>query len=343
MNGQLKKSNATCRSSRNLRLSAISLILLLLLGSAPRSYADEESPIDSEVVAASEPQVDFRVISTRRCPQDGYSLCTPEQYDYYRLDEKSQWQSGDLNEFLESLNADNPIAFFVHGNLVTWDTAFREGWQAANAMKPVAPRGSKLTVVMFTWESDRQSPLPSIDVEIKASRADTTGFYLAQLLQKLSPETHASLLGHSHGARAVAGALQLLGGGVVAGRALPGSSSPELLPRLRGVFLAGTLDHNSLASGKDYDRILNSAESVLNIRNSQDSILALYPLRMPFAESAMGKVGLKNRDWQRLGANQSRVQQMDVADIIGSSHDWAEYFRAPGITVVIAQHVYVSK
>ncbi len=342
MNVELRHSDVIDRLFQHFQLSGIVAVFLLLAAVTPQGYADDVIPTDTatEVAAESEPQIDFRVISTRTCPQDGYSLCTPEQYDYYRLHESSQWLTSDLNEFLASLNPENPVAFFVHGNLVTWETAFQEGWLAANAMKSAAPRDSRLTVVMFTWESDRQNPLPSIDVEIKASRADTTAFYLARLLRKLPSAMRASLVGHSHGARSIAGALQLLSGGSVAGRALPAPHSTDVLPALHAVFLAGTLDHNSLAPGKDYDRVLISAEGVLNVRNSRDSILALYPLRMPFAESAIGKVGLRDRDWRRLGENQSRIQQLDVAEIIGSSHEWVSYFQAPGINAAIAQYVH---
>ena len=344
MNVRLRHPCIAARLFEHIQLTGIlSALSLFLVAATPQAHAGNGSSADQGTeVVESEPQIDFHVISTRICPQDGYSLCTPEQFDYYRLDENNGWQSGDLAEFLSSLSPESPVSFFVHGNLVTWETAFQEGWQAANAMRSAAPAGSKLTVVMFTWESDRQSPLPGIDVEIKAARADTTGFYLAQLLRKLSPKMSVSLVGHSHGARAVAGALQLLSCGAVNGRALPATHSPDMLPSIRVVFLAGTLDHDSLAPGKDYDGVLNSAEAVLNVRNSRDSILALYPLRMPFAESAIGKVGLRDRDWRRLGANQNRVQQMDVADIIGNSHDWTSYFHAPGINASIAQYVYFS-
>ncbi|MBI1312023.1 alpha/beta hydrolase [bacterium] len=315
--------------------------LLISLGTAGAAGAADELIVPADPAAAtSHPQIDCHVVSTRRCPQEGHCLCGPEQYDYHQIDPAGQWQSSDLDGFLQSLTPTDPVCFFVHGNLVTWQEAFQEGLQAASAMQAVAPAGSRLTFVMLTWQSDRVFLLPGVDVEIKAKRADTTGFYLAQLVRRLPPDQKVCLVGHSHGARAVAGTLQLLGGGVVASRALPDEPATESPPRLRAVFLAGTLDHNSLEPGKTYDRVLTTAESVLNVRNSRDAILALYPLRLPFSESAIGRVGLKDREWSRLGSGQSRIQQIDVGHIIGSEHDWMAYFHHPVIATSLTPWVF---
>lgn len=324
-------------------LSGMAFLLFLLIPFGSTGAAEELIIPADPGTTASPPQIDFHVISTRRCPQDGHCLCGPEQYDYHYLDPTGQWQSNNLDGFLQSLSPADPVCFFVHGNLVTWQEAFQEGWQAASAMRAVAAAGSRLTFVMLTWQSDRVVLLPGIDVEIKAQRADTTGFYLAELIWRLPSRQKVCLVGHSHGARAVAGTLQLLGGGVVARRALSDPPQRESLPRLRAVFLAGTLDHNSLEPGKTYDRVLTTAESVLNVRNSHDAILALYPLRLPFAESAIGRVGLKDRDRRRLGSSQSRIQQIDVARIIGSEHDWMVYFHQPSIAAAIAPWAFFTQ
>jgi len=181
--------------------------------------------------------IDFWVISTRRCPQTGFCLCPPEQYEYFHRDsDHERWDASDLPEFLQSVTPTQPVCFFVHGNRISWCEAFSAGCHASEAIRATMPPGRRLTFVLCTWPSDRVSPLLTTDIKVKASRAQTTGFYLAQLIRGLPADERICLAGHSHGAMVVASALQLLGGGVVAGRVLR-NNDDSTARRIRAVFL----------------------------------------------------------------------------------------------------------
>jgi len=67
-------------------------------------------------------------------------------------------------------------------------------------------------------------------------------------------------------------------------------------------------------------------------------MLALYPLRKPFSESALGKVGLKKEDWRRIGYTH-RFKQIDVANMLGHEHGWTTYFADTLIACMISPYI----
>ncbi len=59
----------------------------------------------------------------------------------------------------------------------------------------------------------------------------------------------------------------------------------------------------------------------MNLYNSRDEALRLYPfLRRSGHHHAIGKVGLKNHDFARLGSLASRYSEHDIDSLLGDEH-----------------------
>ena len=80
----------------------------------------------------------------------------------------------------------------------------------------------------------------------------------------------------------VAAALHVLGGGEVDNVRLTWPAPPDL--RVRGVLLAGALDHHWLDPGQRFGMALCRTECLLVLRNDHDIVLTFYPLRKPFSK-----------------------------------------------------------
>lgn len=294
-----------------------------------------------EITAVPQAESDLWIVSARRCPQCD-DLCRPECLDYLqRLPDGSCIRS-DLNAFLSSLDGQGAVCFLVHGNLVSWQEAVRVGTRAVNSLKPELPPDSRTTFVIFTWPSEEVVPLLfTVDLAIKAQRSDTQAYYLASLMALLPTGQPVSLVGYSHGARSVAGALELLGGGEVACRRLCNGCSPVFggARPIRAAFVAAAIDHHWLRPGRRYGRTLCQVESLLLMNNHTDEALAFYPLRRPLSHRALGREGLSRRDWRKLGPLGAKIAEVDAAELVGTKHNWAYYARSAGVAELLAPYV----
>ena len=144
-------------------------------------------------------------------------------------------------------------------------------------------------MLFLSWPSDgiltltpgnpASSALPGVDVAILGRRAEMNGIRLARLVQMLPPECPVCLIGHSHGARMVASALHLMGGGTISECQL---SYQPAARRVRAIFAAAAIDHDWFNPGQRFDCGFRSAECMLNLKAPGDWALAVYPLRRPF-------------------------------------------------------------
>jgi hypothetical protein len=210
-------------------------------------------------------------------------------------------------------------------------------WRWLRAAAPDLP----LQFIFYTWPSEGyMSLLPATDLGILGRRGGFNGIYLAQLIAELPPDTPICLIGHSHGARAVASALHLLGGGDFQGYRSAGAFTDRR--PIRAVFAAAAMDHHWLVPGQRYGQALFRAESVLNLRNQADFALRLYPFRRPFSNQALGRVGLSSKDRRLLGPYQFRMTELDVTALLGDAHFWPTYYSRPEIARAIVPWVYFT-
>lgn len=326
--------------ARNGFFDSKAIFLLLVLAQIGLGQDTQSEVLGrAQVSNTSAGQIDYWIISTRECPQSFGDLCTPECFEYFhRLPDGSCVPSSWM-EFLEAVDPSGPVCFLVHGNLVGFEEAISQGWEVVEALSTHLPAGMPVTFVSFTWPSDEVVPLLiTADLQIKASRSDATAYYLASLINYLPPNQKVSLLGFSHGARSVAGTLELLGGGEVRGRRLPHGPAP---PRpMRASLIAAAMDHHWLRPGERNGRAICQLEALQVFFNCTDWALRYYPLRCPLSRHALGYTGLDERDWQALGEQAAKVQEVDAAELVETMHHWSYYIQSSGFTSLLAPYIF---
>jgi hypothetical protein len=217
-----------------------------------------------------------------------------------------------------------PVLIQVQGSLTTPDIAlggllWTHTWLRGNgAMRP------ETVVIAFDWPSQRVYRSDVRDINEKGRRAYIAGYHLARFVQGFPPGSRICLLGQSYGGRVVPSALHLLGGGGLDSQDHdPPARLPYLRPDLhvRGVILAGASDHDWLDPGRRLDRALQGCEAFLNLYNRSDDALILYPyLIRSDHHRALGRLGLTNRDFARLGPLAARYEERDTHDLLGTEH-----------------------
>ncbi|MCC7422966.1 MAG: alpha/beta hydrolase [Planctomycetaceae bacterium] len=281
---------------------------------------------------------DFWIVSSRNCIQQGNRTSASCPLDYYRCDRGNRRVAKDENEFRRSIPPGVPVCIVVHGSFTDWDTVCADAAATQRWLRAAAPH-LPVQIVLFSWPSEPTTVLlPPVDTGIMGTRAEFNDVYLSQLIQRIPAESPVSMIGHSHGARAISSTLHLMGGGIVQGYRYP---NPQAFPhRVRVVFMAGALDHHWLDPGERYGRALPRIDALLNVRNCQDWALAFYEWRRPFAGAALGKDGLYNEDRRRLGELNSKIREVDVSRLLGTNHLWPSYIRRPEIATAAVPYVY---
>lgn len=286
-------------------------------------------------------RVDYWIVSSRRCPQGNSCcpVCRRCQLDYFYFDEGPCGRFHDREAFLGWLRPGVPVCILVHGSSLSWKTIVEESEHMYRWIRGAAPE-RPLQVIIFSWPTDENINLLFAHFQIAAlgQRSAFHGFYLAQLISELPPESPVSLFGHSHGARTVAAALHLRAGGSVQRRRL---NCEMTEPRnIRVVFSAAALDHHWFNPGERYARALWQTEGLLNLRNRNDLALSLYPLRKPFSNRALGRAGFQRKDLRLLGPWGARVSQLDVTPLIGRGHGWAHYYVRPELARLFVPYLF---
>lgn len=234
-----------------------------------------------------------------------------------------------LDNLIKSIDPSIPVCLVVHGSFVPERTVVSEAVRSRRWLKNGA--GDRpFQMIYFRWESDLPvGPLVAFDVAILGQRASWNGFYLADLISRLPPNVQVGAVGHSHGARVISSALHLLGGGAVDGFCNPRLKQDQ--HRIRAAFVAGAVDHHWLNPGEEFDRALRRSDGIINLTNSRDPALAVYPLRAHGIRRALGRTGLTDRDQDSLGGLSRQLRSIEVGEIIGCSHTWPAWTNEPSV------------
>ena len=256
-----------------------------------------------------------------------------------RYDHCAGFHEANLQEMIESLLPGVPVCIFCHGSFVSWQDVLTESVETWKWLHHACP-DQPIQMIHFSWPSDRPSfsPVIQFDVNRLGLRAGRNGFYMASLVQQIPSECPVCLIGHSHGTRVIASALHLMGGGSVDSFVLAPGPFPQ--HRLRAVFAASAMDHKWLNPGERYGRALCPVECVLNLKNSCDPALFIYPLRRPFSCGALGYTGLTRRDRRQLGPSGDKIHDLDLTEAIGIGHYWPNYFRRPWLARAIRTYLF---
>jgi hypothetical protein len=217
-----------------------------------------------------------------------------------------------------------PVFIQVQGSLTTPDIAlggllWSRAWLDENGALP-----PDAVVIAFDWPSQRVYRNDVLDINEKGRRAYIAGFHLARFVQGFPPGSRICILGQSYGGRVVPSALHLLGGGCLNSQdhdpyVRLASLRPDL--RIRAIILEAASDHFWLDPEQRFDRALHACEGLLNIYNRRDEALALYPFLVRSSHTrAIGRIGLKQDDLDRLGPLAAKYEEHDSHDLLGVEH-----------------------
>ena len=278
----------------------------------------------------------FWVVSSRNCDDSmrpGGPCCSP---DYLQCDGSNHLQCISAECLRTSLIPGIPICLQVHGSFVDFNGSYEDARNTVRWLRAAAG-DQPFQMVFFAWPSDRHiSVFPQIDVGILGRRASRTGFFIADLINLFPPECPVCLIGHSHGARATSSALHLLGGGSVEGAFY---RRPVVPRRMRAIMVSAAIDHHWLNPGERFGRALWTTESLLNIRNKRDCALAVYTLRRPFGNRALGLSGFTNRDRRKLGSRVHRIREIDVSQQLRHGHIWPRFYERREMACLFLPHM----
>jgi len=247
------------------------------------------------------------------------------------------WQKSNLATFFAADGA-LPTCVWAHGNRTDACLARQEGLSVYHKLVSCQGDDRPVRFVIWSWPSDQEGG-PLNDVRIKAPRADVAGYYLAYVLDRMSPSTPVRLIGYSYGSRVVTSALQLTAGGTVAGQTLRQRQHPDRAP-LKTALLAAAEDCDWLLPGHRHGLALSKMDELLLVNNTCDRALRYYHYlygRKCDIE-ALGYVGLAKQCLT--AADQAKVTQIDACCLVGSEHEWSNYFAVPTIVARLQALVF---
>ncbi len=263
------------------------------------------------------------LVSTRPSKQSFGRECPVFCPRIQRIDHCGCLHRSSLADLAQSITPGVPVCIKVHGSFVSRDDVINES-PLLHRWLQAASGGQPFHQIDLTWPSSYPI-LPTIkcDSTYLGRRAARNGWYLAEFIRYLPPESPICLVGHSHGCRLISSALHLMAGGSVQGKIHPSSRAHGR--RIRAIFTAAAIKHDWLNPDERYDRALCSAECILNLRNRRDPALLVYPLRHPFSGRSLAITGFTKGDRRDLRAWSSRVADCDVTHLIGCRHGWPRY------------------
>jgi len=279
------------------------------------------------------------LISTRRAPLCSPSLEADQPLDYWYLNAHRQWVPADREAFLAADDPAVPTSIFIHGNRTSHQGAVRMG---SGMYRQLAKHAGQrpFRFVIWSWPADRIRGRNRKDVRVKAARSDVQSYYLARCVDQIHPDVPVSMMGYSFGARVITGALHMLAGGRVAGRALPKGSRQERT-QVRAVLVAAALDSDWLLPGRRNGLALSRLDRVLITRNACDPVLRWYPLMYHrHGPQALGYAGPACP--ARLGDDRQKLDALDLSCSVGKAHDWVCYFRAPALRARLGWYAFLD-
>jgi hypothetical protein len=287
---------------------------------------------DQTITLVDAPACEVWFISTRGagCPAPG----GPVRLGYWRRGEHGQWIEAEAGQFLAEDDPTTPTCFYIHGNRASFGESRAEGLQVYHGLTANMCAHQPFRFVIWSWPADQIKGVLE-DARVKAHRCDTEAYHLAWLIDQMPPDEPVSLIGYSFGARLATGALHILGGGQVAGRALHPRVHPDRSP-VSGVLIAAALDNFWLAPGSRHGLALTQVHSLLVFVNPTDKVLKRYHLLYGkrAGQQALGATGVAGG----LGPARMLVDQVNVSGWVGTSHDIERYLCSSAVMSRVARY-----
>lgn len=260
------------------------------------------------------------LVSTRRLP-NSVGARDEIQFDVRRYD--GQWKPATIDD-LAAAEPGQPTVVLVHGNDTGEEVAVGKGLEVYRAFADKADSEQPFRLVIWSWPSDFVIGPIRADFRLKAIRADSEAFYVAEFVNRLNDAGPTSLVGFSLGARIVTGALHLLAGGELNGRRVIHSGPPRRSP-LRAILMAAAVNGDWLRPGGRHDQAPDAVERLIVLVNPQDRILRWYRwLALDDRGEPLGTEGVEAR--QREDDGRRRITHVNVSRHLGAKHWWKSYF-----------------
>jgi hypothetical protein len=340
-----RDGSRACRSSRlavaicaPLIYGSVVLLAMFAAAAAAQATTPQDTSPDNDQIAAGETASEAKCSSSYiRLRADDEHLPRPScrasfQPLIQRYDEPAGWVTADPTVLRDSTKQ---TIIYVHGNRMTHYEAVLRGWEMYAALRR-DQHDRPLRLIVWSWPSE-QIKGQIRDVRFKAELADEEGYYLATWLGEHPHGEGMGLIGYSYGARVIGSSLHLLGGGAVAGvPALDQSSFRDDPLMVRAVLIAPAMDCDAFADGFEFGAATSHAEHVLVMYNPCDPILRYYRfLDRCRRKDAMGASGaILVPDPRRTFA------QIDVAPMIGRSHDLNDYIDHDSLMASVRQSLF---
>jgi hypothetical protein len=101
-------------------------------------------------------------------------------------------------------------------------------------------------------------------------------------------------------------------------------------------LLAAAVNNDWLLPGRYHGQALTQIDHLLLLNNSTDRALRHYQLIFPHAHpQALGYTGFAGLSL--LGPLRERIEQYDVACIVGDEHSFANYLQSPRLMALVAR------
>jgi hypothetical protein len=237
------------------------------------------------------------------------------------------WIKSSLAEFLSTDDNARTTAIFIHGNDTDASEAESRGRSLYRSLLTSRCDMPPTRLVIWSWPSERVIPRYRKDAQLKACRTTVEGYYLAQFIDQLGPQTPVSLGGYSYGAGVVTSGLHYLGGGTLDGRQLVERQHPDRDPA-NVILLGAAIANNWLLPGMRHQHALSQVERMVILFNPTDFVLHFYPrLWGGHGPEALGATGLAAP--RRLGSERAKITQINVQPQLHRRHGW-DYFSGSG-------------
>jgi hypothetical protein len=253
------------------------------------------------------------------------------------LEDECRWADADLTALRQSDSPAVPSVIFVPGYDSGPDDALRMVWPLYTQLCGDAGNRS-FRLLVWTWPAERSIHGIRADMQSKAARTETESLLLGQFLDRVQPQVPLTLVGYSFGSRIIAGALEFLGGGQINCCGLARQNTAPRVP-LRAMLVAAGMDTDSLLPGHRDGEALSQVDQMLITVNNSDWVLKwyrrLYQSRGP---EALGYVGPASPAC--LGAEQAKLDLLDVTCTVGRDHHWANYVACSGVLAKIGPYTF---
>jgi len=292
-----------------------------------------------QLLASEQSSEQFWLIDARRASTSCDHSTLVDQFDFSYLDD-CNWQSSSGEKFFESSCPDVPTGVYVHGNRTDLCKAISDGYYVYNYMKRRA-QGRPFRFVLWAWPSTKTCG-PRRDAQIKSHRCDTQGLFLAHFFDKAGQKTSVCAIGHSFGAKIIANALHLVGGGQVAGKVLTCQARERKQP-LQAVLVAAAMEAGALLPNHRNGLALTGVDRLIITCNRYDRVLKWYPLTMMRGsrKPALGRVGPMCLG--QLGNQRHKIDLINTSCSVGKTHDWSRYIRSATLRNRMATYFFPDR